>query len=263
MHLSSTFSFAQSIAREAGQMALDYFRQPEQLRTTYKQDRSPVTEADRHIERFLRQQIQERFADHDILGEEYGQANASGQNADYVWILDPIDGTRSFSHGIPVFGVQVALVYRGQPIIGVIHLPALGEQVAAAEGLGCFWNGEKTQVSSNTSLDRLLVHVHERDLARERSPALVPWLAQVEHERNWGDCYSFVLAATGRIDLAMDPRMEVWDSAPLPILLKEAGGVFFDWQGEDTIWSGSVVCTTPSWASQVRALLAPKDVTRG
>lgn len=264
MNLSSTFSFAQSIAREAGQMALDYFRQPQQLHTTYKQDHSPVTEADRHIERFLRQQIQEKFPDHDILGEEYGaeygRQKSGLQHSDYLWVLDPIDGTRSFAHGIPVFGVQVALIYRKHPIVGVIDLPALQEHVAAAEGLGCFWNGEKAQVSTNASLERLLVHVHERDLARERSPGLVPWLAQVEHERNWGDCYSFVLAATGRIELAMDPRMEIWDSAPLPILLKEAGGVFFDWQGEDSIWSGSAVCTTPIWADKISMMLKNKEV---
>ena len=142
----------------------------------------------------------------------------------------------------------------------MIHLPALQEQVAAAEGLGCFWNGEKARVSETASLERLLVHVHERDLARERAAALEPWLQQVEHERNWGDCYSFVLAATGRVELAMDPRMQVWDSAPLPILMKEAGGVFFDWQGQDSIWTGSVVCTTPIWASNVRSLLKNEKI---
>lgn len=259
MELTTAFAFSQSIAREAGQIAMDYFRQPQQLQTTYKKDHSPVTEADRHIERFLRHQIQEQYPDHDILGEEFGslseQSGSQGKSSDYLWILDPIDGTRSFAHGIPVFGVQVALIYRRQPIVGVIHLPALQEHIAAAEGLGCFWNGEKAQVSAQGSLDRLLAHVHERDLARERSPALAPWLGQIENERNWGDCYSFVLAATGRVELAMDPRMQIWDSAPLPILMKEAGGVFFDWQGEDSIWTGSVVCTTPIWAENVSTML--------
>jgi histidinol-phosphatase len=259
MELNKVFDFAQTIAREAGQMAMDYFRQPQLLRTAYKEDRSPVTVADRAIEDFLRQHIQRAFPDHDILGEEQGALAGrqnSGQAADYLWILDPIDGTRSFAHGIPVFGVQVALIYRQQPIIGVIHLPALQEHVAAAEGLGCFWNGEKARVSTHAAVEHLLVHVHERDLARERAVALGPWLQQVEHERNWGDCYSFVLAATGRVELAMDPRMQIWDSAPLPVLMKEAGGVFFDWQGQDSIWTGSVVCTTPIWASKVRRLLA-------
>lgn len=259
IELAKAFAFAQAIAKEAGDMAMDYFRQPQHLQTTYKPDHSPVTVADQAIEYFLRQHIQNTFPDHDILGEEYGKQagrqSLRGKPADYLWILDPIDGTRSFAHGIPVFGVQVALIYRQQPIIGVIHLPALQEHIAAAEGQGCFWNGEKAHVSTNADVERLLVHVHERELAREQAMALGPWLQQVEHERNWGDCYSFVLAATGRVELAMDPRMQIWDSAPLPVLMKEAGGVFFDWQGQDSIWTGSVVCTTPIWAPKVRSLL--------
>lgn len=250
--LKEAFTLAQRLATEAGQEALGYFRQAERLKTEYKSDASPVTQADREIERFLRAEIQKHYPDHQVLGEEFG---AGSQHSDYQWILDPIDGTRSFAHGIPVFGVQIALTYQKEPILGVIHLPALQEHIAAAEGMGCFWNGERAQVSQETRHARVLAHVHERDLARERAPALKDWLSQVENERNWGDCYSFVLAATGRIEVAMDPRMQVWDSAPLPILMREAGGVFFDWQGHETIWSGSVVCTTPHWAPVLRKCL--------
>lgn len=252
--LKAAFSLAQDLSREAGQMAMHYFRSDLGLHTEYKEDFSPVTQADREIELFLRQEIQKRFPEHGILGEEFG-AQKHEKNSDYLWILDPIDGTRSFAHGIPVFGIQLALTHRGIPIIGVIHLPALQEHIAAAQGMGCFWNGRKAQVSKQTQQQHVLAHVHERDLARHKAPDLKTWLAAIENERNWGDCYSFVLAATGRVEVAMDPRMQVWDSAPLPILMQEAGGVFFDWQGQQSIWNESVVCTTPHWAPILQEML--------
>lgn len=252
--LKAAFSLAQDLSREAGQMAMHYFRSDLRLQTEYKNDLSPVTQADREIELFLRKAIQKHYPEHGILGEEFGQESPVTP-CDYQWILDPIDGTRSFAHGIPVFGIQLALTYKGTPILGVIHLPALQEHIAAAQDMGCFWNGEKARVSQQTQHKHVLAHIHERDLARSQAPPLAGWLAQIENERNWGDCYSFVLAATGRVEVAMDPRMQVWDSAPLPILMREAGGVFFDWQGQDSIWTGSVVCTTPHWASILRPLL--------
>ncbi len=254
--LKAAFSLAQDLSREAGQMAMHYFRSDLGLPTAYKEDLSPVTQADREIELFLRREIQKRFPEHRILGEEFGEHSPEKKgHHDYQWILDPIDGTRSFAHGIPVFGIQLALVYRGTPIVGVIHLPALQEHIAAAQGMGCFWNGRKAQVSQQTDQSRVLAQIHERDLARSQAPDLADWLKNIENERNWGDCYSFVLAATGRVEIAMDPRMQVWDSAPLPILMQEAGGVFFDWQGHSSIWSGSVVCTTPYWAPVLQEML--------
>lgn len=222
------------------------------LEVEWKADNSPVTALDRRIEAQLRQALAEHFPTHGVLGEEAGGEIA---DCDYAWILDPIDGTRSFARGIPVFGIQLALTHRQRPILGVIHLPALGETLAAADGLGCRLNGELCRVSSMADPARALIHVHERQLARERSPALDAWLAGCQLERNWGDCYSFVLVASGRAEAALDPRMEVWDSAPLPVLLREAGGSFSDWQGLDTIWSGSVVTSNAALAGVLRDLL--------
>ncbi len=248
--LSRTLDFANTLTREAGEMAMKHFRHSK--RVEYKADRSPVTLADREIEQFLRSEIERQFPEHQILGEEF---DAKTSASDYTWILDPIDGTRSFAHGIPVFGIQMALVYKKKPVVGVIHLPALGEHIAAARGLGCRWNEETCRVSAQQQVERLLVHVHERELSRQTAPKLSPWLAQTENERNWGDCYSFILVATGRAEVAMDPRMQVWDTAPLPVLVEEAGGVFFDWQGENSIWTGSAVTTTPELAPTLLTLL--------
>jgi len=243
---------ATELAAQAGQLALQFFRQ--RLQVEWKADGSPVTAADRAVEAFLRQALQTAFPAHDILGEEGGEQLTG---ADWLWILDPIDGTRSFARGIPVFGVQMALCYHRVPVLGVIELPALQEQVVAAQGLGCFWNGSRCQVSTQQRPERSLVHVHETHLVRTQAPELATWLDQVQLERNWGDCYSFVLVATGRAEAALDPRMQVWDSAPLPVLLQEAGGVFVDWQGQPTIWTGSVACLNPHFAELLKPYFGP------
>lgn len=257
MHLSLLLNESRQLAREAGQLALQYFRQPAALQLQWKDDGSPVTAADRAVESFLREALQARWPEHGILGEEDGlQATAS----DWLWILDPIDGTRSFARGIPVFGVQLALCYRREPVLGVIDLPALGEQVAAAEGLGCFWNGERCRVSDERRLSHSLIQLHEQGLARQQLPALDALLASAQLERNWGDCYSFVLAATGRAEAALDPRMQVWDSAPLPVLIREAGGVFLSWRGGSSIWDHSVACMNTAMAERLEPLFKAGSV---
>ncbi|PKL79830.1 MAG: histidinol phosphate phosphatase [Candidatus Melainabacteria bacterium HGW-Melainabacteria-1] len=248
--LADVLEQAESLARAAGAMAMQRFGRAQ--RVDWKPDASPVTESDLLIEAWLRQELSARFPQHGILGEESGGAQA---DAEYLWILDPIDGTRSYARGIPIFGIQLALAWHGKPILGVIHLPALGETVAAASGLGCRFNGEPCRVSEIRDPARALVMVHERDLARARSPALQSWLEQIQIERNWGDCYSFVLVATGRAEVALDPRMQVWDNGPLPVILREAGGHFSDWQGADTIWTGSAVTANAYMAPALLELL--------
>ncbi|HEY9842900.1 MAG TPA: inositol monophosphatase family protein [Candidatus Obscuribacterales bacterium] len=252
--LRFALSQAVDLARQAGEMALASFRRP--LAVDWKSDGSPVTEVDRAIEAWLRGQLQRNFPEHGILGEEAG---ADHPEAEFCWILDPIDGTRSFARGIPVFGIQLALVWQHKPVLGVIHLPALGETVSAAEGLGCSFNGAPCTVSDISDPGRALVYVHERDLARRRSPALGRWLESVQLERNWGDCYSFVLVATGRAEAALDPRMQIWDNGPLPVLLREAGGMFCDWEGRDAISSGSAVASNAALAPILLDLLQTDD----
>lgn len=249
--LAAALAFAEALAREAGLMALQAFGGVQAV--DWKPDDSPVTATDRAIEALLRRAIQARYPQHAILGEEEGGAEAPDPGL--CWILDPIDGTRSFARGIPVFGIQIALAWQGKPVLGVIHLPALGETIAAANGLGCRFNGRICQVSAQANPARALIQVHERDLARARSPRLGAWLERVQLERNWGDCYSFVLVATGRAEAALDPRMQVWDNGPLPVLLREAGGHFSDWDGQDSIWSGSAVACNAALAPLILDLL--------
>lgn len=253
MNLQSILDWSVALSQAAGEIAREYYQQS--FLTHWKTDASPVTDADLAIERFLRQAIVKQYPEHDILGEEAGQTST---NSDYLWILDPIDGTRSFARGLPVFGIQMALCYLQKPILGVIHFPVLHETIYAADGLGCFWNGKTCRVSEIDEPTRSLIYVHERNLARERSPALNSWLQLFPVERNWGDCYSFVQVITGRAEFAIDPRMQVWDSAPLPVLVQEAGGVFLDWNGENTIWTGSAIVSNQRFVEQIRDIILHK-----
>ena len=254
--LNELLVFSVALARGAGDISLKYFRkQPE---TSRKADGSYVTIADREAETYLRRQIAERFPDDGVLGEEEGElAGRSGRR----WIIDPIDGTFSFVHGVPLYGVLIALEIDDQPTIGVVNMPTLNEIVYAATGAGCFFNGEPAHVSSTRSLnDALVLCTNFRECARRgfgRAAALLQ--ARARSCRTWGDCYGYVLVATGRADVMLDPVMNVWDCAPLLPILEEAGGTFTDWNGVGTIDGGNAIATNGLLFDEVMALVKDKD----
>ena len=238
--LRQLLDFAVDLARAAGQITLNYFRQS--FETATKSDGSFVTVADCEAETFLRGTIAERFPQDAILGEEGG---AQEGTSDRRWILDPIDGTFSFVHGVPFYGVLIALEIAGQPTIGVINLPALGELIHAAHGLGCFWNGAPARVSSTAKLeDALLLATDFRACAAQGFGAAAEELQlRAKESRTWGDCYGHALVATGRADIMLDPVMKVWDCAALQPIIQEAGGTFTDWGGARTIRGGNAIST--------------------
>jgi histidinol phosphatase-like enzyme (inositol monophosphatase family) len=228
--------FAHELAWQAGKITLRHFQSG--VAVDRKADESPVTIADREAEAYLRAAILARYPDHAILGEEEGSSGA--EDATYRWILDPIDGTKSFIRGVPLYGVMVGLLREGEPLIGAVNMPALGEIVYAGRGLGCFWNGRPCHVSGVTRLaDSLLVPTiasgYERDGKAEAFSRLS---AAVGMLRTWGDCYGYLLVATGRAEVALDPIMSVWDAAALQPILQEAGGTFTNWQGEPGVEHG-------------------------
>lgn len=221
-----------------------------------KADGSPVTAADRDSERTLRESLRARFPDDGILGEEEGEsAGRSGRR----WILDPIDGTRSFIRGVPLYGVMVALEAEGDPVVGVLHFPALRETVAAARGLGCWWNGDPCRVSETDRLDGALVLTSgdarpgSGDAGLDRRVRGLRRLADRSGTfRTWGDCYGYALVATGRAEAMLDPTLQLWDAAAVRPVLEEAGGVFTDWAGAADHRSGHVVGTNRRLANAVR-----------
>lgn len=234
----------------AGRRAMGYFNTGVAAET--KADNSPVTIADREGERVLREHIARAFPGHAVLGEEEGETAGS---AEFRWIVDPIDGTKTFLAGVPLWGVLVGVEVRGEMKVGVIYLPALDEMVCAADGLGCTWNGRPCRVSAVSRLDDALLLTTSVTACRARSDAWDNLAARTRLQRTWGDCYGYVLVATGRADIMLDPAMNPWDSAPLLPILREAGGHFSDWQGTPTIWTGEAVATNAALAAVVLDVL--------
>jgi histidinol-phosphatase len=238
--MKNDLEFAVELARGAGEITLKYFRsKPE---TTTKTDGSYVTIADREAEAYIRRQIGERFPDDGILGEEEGESHGTSGRR---WIIDPIDGTFAFVHGVPFYGVLIAVEIDREMSVGVVNIPALNEIVSAGKGMGCFFNGEPARVSSTTKLeDALLLSTDfaacERYGFGEAAESLQ---SRARTSRTWGDCYGYVLVATGRADIMLDPVMNLWDCAPLLPILEEAGGTFTDWRGVKTAYGGNSIAT--------------------
>jgi histidinol-phosphatase len=232
--------FAVTIARGAGEITLKYFRQrPE---TSTKIDGSYVTIADREAEGYLRRQIAERFPDDGIVGEEEGESpGRSGRR----WIVDPIDGTFAFVHGVPFYGVLIGVEIDGESSVGVINIPALDEIISAAKGSGCFLNGEPARVSNTARLDDALLLATDFTACERYGFGRAGELLQrrAKTSRTWGDCYGYVLVATGRADVMFDPVMNLWDCAALLPIVEEAGGTFTDWRGQRRIDGGNSIAT--------------------
>lgn len=254
--IQEILSHAETFAREAGESTLRWFGT--RLDADAKADGTPVTQADRAAETLLRERIRARFPEHGILGEEFGEERA---DARVRWILDPIDGTRSFMHGVPLYGVLVGVEVDGEPAVGVTHFPALQETVAAGRGLGCRWNGEPCRVSDTDDLSRALVLT--TDVERVLSgPVGAGWRnlqQRAAFSRTWGDCYGHALVATGRADVMVDPVLAAWDAGPLLTILTEAGGRFTDLSGTRTIHGGSGISTNGRLHDLVLDVLHGRD----
>jgi histidinol phosphatase-like enzyme (inositol monophosphatase family) len=238
--LQRLLDFAVSLAREAGEITLRYFRR--EFETRLKGKDNFVTQADLEAEEFLRRRIAEKFPDDAVIGEEGGESFGSTGRR---WIVDPIDGTYSFVHGVPFYGVLLGVEIEGEPTVGVINIPALGEIAYAARGLGCFWNGTPARVSQTAALeDALLLCTDFGTCERYGFGTAAEGLQRrASMRRTWGDCYGYVLVATGRADVMLDPAMNVWDCAALLPVVEEAGGTFTDWRGRRSIHSGNAVAT--------------------
>lgn len=229
--LGAVMEFAVEAAQAAGAYTLGWFRADPPV--DWKPDQSPVTAADRGAEERLRARIERAFPDDGILGEEYGEMPGRRPAR---WILDPIDGTISFISGVPLYAVLVGWEWEGAMAAGVIHLPALGETIYAAHGLGCWWNGRRARVSdvSDISQARLCTCGTRGFYQRGRGAAFERLRDACRLDRGWSDAYAYALVATGRAEIALDPIMNIWDNAALLPVVTEAGGSFTDWSGRET-----------------------------
>jgi len=244
--------FTVELAVEAGTITSRYFKQS--IAAERKADNSFVTNADRETERHLRSRIEKAFPDDGILGEEEGEKEGkSGRR----WIIDPIDGTYSFVHGVPIYAVLLALEVDSEITIGVVNLPELNEIVFAARGLGCFLNDKPAQVSATKALNEALLLCTDFGTCDQHGfgAACERLQQRVDARRTWGDAYGYVLVATGRAEIMIDPHMNVWDCAPLAPILEEAGGTFTNWRGEKTIYGGNAIATNGALFDEVMAII--------
>lgn len=241
---------AVELCRRAGAFTLDLFGSSD-LVVDAKGDGTPVTEADRGAERLVRDHLAQRHPSDAVVGEEWGiSAGTSGRR----WVVDPIDGTKAFTRGVPLYSNLLAMEDAFGWAVAVVNLPALGETVAAGRGLGCHHDGQRCHVSSTARIEDAYLttsgfeHWDESTLsAVHRSGVGL---------RTWGDGYGYALVATGRVDVMVDPVVSLWDVAPMPLLLEEAGGRFTDWSGVARADGGSGVATNGMLHEEVLALLS-------
>ena len=239
---------AVEIAGIGGDSTLKFFKQSFDLE--FKKDASPVTNADRNAEMLMREAIKSRFPDHGIIGEEFGRER---DDADVVWVLDPIDGTQSFIHGVPLYTTLIGILVNGKPEVGVIYAPALQEMVSAATGTGCTLNREKVNVrlcdklSDATFLTTDMEHIYKHGYSEQFEKLL----HQTRIHRTWGDAYGHMMVAIGRADFMFDPILNLWDAAALLPVIKEAGGSYFDVKGNETIDTGSAISTIPALKKEI------------
>ena len=242
---------AEAVARVAGEVALRHYHRGVTVET--KKDGTPVSVADRQAEEAARAWLEKHCPEDGILGEELG---ATRPEARRRWILDPIDGTKTFVRRVPLWGTLVALAEGENVLAGAAYFPAVDELVVAAQGAGCLWNGRPARVSGVSKLSEALVLTTD---ARMGTGAQIRELeglcARAGLVRTWGDCYGYLLLATGRAEAMVDSIMAPWDAAALQPIIEEAGGVFTDWSCRRTAFGGSVVASNAALAAEVRAAL--------
>jgi myo-inositol-1(or 4)-monophosphatase len=242
---------AKEIAYIGGQHTLKYFKKD--FEVISKADDSPVTIADRETEQIIREEILKRYPDHGIIGEEYGKTN---EDSRIQWVLDPIDGTKSFIHGVPFYTTLIGIMIDNEPVVGVINAPALDELCAAGIGLGATLNDVPCSVRDTENMEESTFLVTEIRRFQEcgMESAFQELMSQTKLHRTWGDAYGHMMVAIGRADIMFDPILNIWDAAALLPVLKEAGGIFSDTDGVETIHSGNGFSTNKALNPKVKAI---------
>jgi len=269
--LSSELDLALALAHAAEAEILPRFRTVSVAR---KPDGTEVTEADREAERVMREQLADDRPDHAVLGEEFGRSGRD--DARYCWVLDPVDGTAGFTIGVPLFGTLVALLEEGEPVVGVIHFPAIDETVYAAQGQGCWFrtadNETQVEVDPVSSLETATVTttaLHSSDVLADEDQTpyrLTNLVRRAGKFRFVTDCLQHALVARGRTHAAVDTIMRPWDVAALVPCVREAGGVVqpLDADEDDVVFGGSLVTAgSEALAQDIRTLLRPNGGRTG
>ncbi len=253
MSEGSYLQAAAELARITGAVALGYYkRDPEQM---VKGDGTPVSVADLEAEKAARAWIEARFPDDGIVGEEFPTVR---EGAKRRWIIDPIDGTYTFLRGVPFWGTIVAVAEGDDVIAGAVCCPVLSEEIAAAPGEGCWFNGSRCSVSSQSDLSKATLLTTDARFLRDEGRR-ARWLTLQNAAggmRTWGDCYGYILVATGRADVMVDDAVAAWDAAALMPIITEAGGTLTDWKGNATPFGGDAIATNGNLSQQVLGIMS-------
>lgn len=250
--LRDDLEFALSLADDSRAIIRSHFGSA--MKVEWKGDNTPVTRADRAVEEALRARMAATTPGYGVIGEEFGREPGSTGRE---WVVDPIDGTKAFIHGVPLFGTLIALLEEGRPVLGIIDLPALGERLWATTGGGCFRNGTPCRVSGVGKVEEALL-LDGSATTMERLGHGEAWAAlrrRARLHRGWGDCYGHFLVATGSAEVMADPVVEIWDIAPMAVILPEAGGRFTSFGGADSILERSGLSTNGLLHDEIRAAL--------
>jgi len=254
MNLLEVKDAALSFMKPAKAEVLKWYRG--QFSVDLKEDQSPVTIADRNAEEILRKKISKYFPDHGIIGEEFGSVKP---DAEWVWTIDPVDGTRSFVQGLPLFASLISLLHKGEPVIGIIELPALGETAWAVKGKGAFSNGSPLKVSPQSRMKGAFVAVADHYCFRsEKCTSLYNSLnKEAAIVRTYPDAFGHLMAIRGVVDVMVDPLAKIWDYAPCKILVQEAGGRFANFSGNRaSIEEGTAIVGNTKLVQQVRKIFS-------
>ncbi len=245
-------NFAANLADRAGEFLREMHARAD-TEIEIKADGSPVTVADKECERRLRAWIAEKYPAHGVVGEEFGKDRP---DAEFVWILDPIDGTKSFIPRVPLYGLLFGLLHEGKPFLGVIDQPVVGQRVIGTAA-GTLYNGRPAKVSQKKKLeDALLLTTDIKNVSKyQREAPFKNLINRCGLFRTWGDCYGHMMVASGNGDIMADPVLSPWDLLPLIPILHGAGAVATDWRGGDAILAGNIITANPWLHEQALAVL--------
>ncbi len=253
MNLEAHKKFIGELVEGTGEIIRKYWFDST-CKAEYKADETPVTVADRDTEVYIREQIHKKFPGHGIIGEEFENEN---EDAEFVWVIDPIDGTKSFINHIPLFGTLLALLKDGNPILGAIHQP-ISNELAIGDNETTLYNGNPVRVRECNALSEatFLTTDIPRLIPTEGGYGVQEMLKSCKMNRTWGDCYGYMMVATGRADIMIDPVLAPWDLLPVVPVLRGAGACITDWNGKDITLSGaSAVAANPVLHKEVIEML--------
>lgn len=252
MNIDIYKKFIEELCHESAKVINPYFSSAE-LEVERKEDNTPVTKADKEAEELIRKMINKKFPTHGIIGEEYGSEN---EDAEFVWVLDPVDGTKSFASNVPLFGTLICLKHEGQPVLGAINQSIL-KQLVIGDGKTTTLNGKPVQVSQNKDLAdaTLLTTDGRRPAIHKNGENWEKLINQVNLFRTWGDAYGYLLTATGWADVMTDPILSEWDFVAMIPIIKGAGGIITNWEGGDPVGGNSIICGNPYLQPRVVEML--------